>query len=91
MTKVDFISKFAEKSGYSKKDSRVILECMQEAITEAVVEDGELKLVGFGTFKLTESPAHEGRNPQTDEVMMIPAKKRMTFKCSQGIKDILNA
>lgn len=91
MTKTDFISKVAEKSGYTKKDSKEVIELVLEAITEAVAEEGELRLSGFGVFELAESTAREGRNPQTGEAIMIPAKKRMAFRCAQNIKDMLNA
>lgn len=91
MTKVDLINKIAEKSGSSKKASKELLEVVLEAITEGVAEEGELRLVGFGTFEVVESSAREGHNPQTGEPMMIPAKKRMAFKCSKTIKDMLNA
>lgn len=91
MTKVDLINKIAEKSGYTKKDSKEVLEVVLEAITEGAVEDGELKLAGFGTFEVVESSAREGHNPQTGEPLMIPAKKRMAFRCSKTVKDMLNA
>lgn len=91
MTKTDFISKVAEKSGYTKKDSKEVIELVLESITEAIAEEGELRLSGFGVFELAESAAREGRNPQTGEAMMIPAKKRMAFRCAQNVKDMLNA
>lgn len=91
MTRQELINKIAEKTGMTKKDSKVFLEGALEAILEGVVEDGQVHLVGFGNFELTESTEREGRNPQTGEAMVIPAKKRMTFKCSKAIKDTLNA
>ena len=35
---------------------------------------------GFGSFSTSKSKARTGRNPQTGEVIPIPARKRVQFK-----------
>ena len=90
MTRQELINKIAENTGMTKRDSKAFLEGTLEAILSGVMEDGEVRLTGFGTFKLNEYAAREGFNPSTGEPMMIPAKKRMTFACSKAVKDMVN-
>ena len=90
MNKTDIVNKVAAKSGMTKKASKEMIEYVLESIVEGVVEDGEVRLMGFGTFSLKEREAREGRNPQTGEAMMMPATKRMAFKCSSTVKGQLN-
>jgi len=47
-------------------------------------------LVGFGTFKVSERAAREGRNPQTGETMQIKASKTPKFTAGKALKDALN-
>lgn len=91
MTRQELINKIAGKTGMTKKDSKEFLEGTLEAILEGVVEDGYIHLSGFGNFELTETSEREGRNPQNGEAIVIPSRKRITFKCSKVVKDALNA
>ena len=46
--------------------------------------------MGFGTFKITERKARDGRNPLTGEKIKIKASKSVNFKVSTDLKKILN-
>tara|TARA_Y200000002_G_scaffold383192_1_gene403907 strand:+ start:5934 stop:6206 length:273 start_codon:yes stop_codon:yes gene_type:complete len=49
-----------------------------------------IKLSGFGTFFVHRSPKRMGRNPKTKESYIIGARKKLNFKASNKIKEILN-
>ena len=49
-----------------------------------------LVVAGFGTFKITERSARDGRNPLTGEKIKIKASKSVNFKVSTNLKKILN-
>ena len=49
------------------------------------------KLVGFGTFEVSQRAARDRRNPQTGEVMPIAASKAPKFKAGKALKDLINA
>lgn len=55
-----------------------------------IVEDGELALVGFGTFSVVDRAARVGHNPQTGESVSIPAKKAVKFKPSKAWTERVN-
>jgi DNA-binding protein HU-beta len=44
---------------------------------------------GFGTFKVKQTKARQGRNPKTGETIQIPAKKKVAFRASKELKSIL--
>lgn len=88
MNKTQLIDKIAEKSGLSKADSKKALDAFIEATAEALKDniDGKLQLVGFGTFSVSERAERQGRNPQTKEVITIPAKKVIKFKAGSELE-----
>ncbi len=90
MNKTELIAAIAAKSELSKKDSEKALKAFEDAVTEELVKGGKVQLVGFGTFDVAERAAREGRNPQTGEVMPIPASKAPRFKVGKALKDAVN-
>ena len=88
MNKTQLIDKIAEKSGLSKKETKKALDAFIEATAEALKDntDGKLQLVGFGTFSVSERAERQGRNPQTKEVITIPAKKVIKFKAGSELE-----
>jgi DNA-binding protein HU-beta len=47
-------------------------------------------VAGLGTFDLKKTKARKGVNPATGEAIKIKAKKRMAFKPSSQVKELLN-
>lgn len=91
MNKTEMISAMAEKMGTTKKDAEKALVAFQDVVTEELINGGEVKLVGFGTFDVRERAEHQGRNPQTSEPMTIPASKSVGFKVGKPFKDAVNS
>ena len=75
MTKSEFIEKYAEKTGMSKKDAAAAVNAFFE-VTADTLKAGD-KIVFPGVFKaeVGERAARTGRNPQTGEEVQIAAKK----------------
>lgn len=90
MNKTELIAAMAEKAELSKKDAEKALKAFTDVVTEALVKDDKIQLVGFGTFEVSTRPAREGRNPQTGETMMIAASKAPKFKAGKALKDMVN-
>ncbi len=90
MNKNDLVSVVAEKCGLSKSDSTSAVDGVFDAITDALRGGGEVRLVGFGTFSVSQRRASEGRNPRTGEKIQIPASKQPKFKAGKGLKDAVN-
>lgn len=87
--KNDLVAAVAESTGLSKTDAAAAVDAVFLAITTALKEGDEVRLVGFGTFAVTERAASEGRNPRTGEKISIPASKLPKFKPGKGLKDAI--
>ena len=90
MNKNDLVASVANGTGLSKSDSSKAVDAVFESITSALKRGDEVRLVGFGTFSVSQRAASEGRNPRTGEKIKIPASKQAKFKAGKGLKETLN-
>ena len=90
MNKKELTNAIAERTGLSKFESRKVLNAVIEIITEEMVRNGRLLLIGFGTFSVKQKAARKGMNPSTFATIDIPAKKIDSFKRSIYLKFLLN-
>ena len=89
MNKSELINAVAEKAALSKKDSEAAVTAVLDAITAALADGDEVRLVGFGTFEVKKREARIGRNPKTKEDIQIPATKVPAFKPGKALKDVV--
>jgi len=87
MNKAELVSAAAEKAELSKKDMEAALNAALEVITEALVQNDKVQLVGFGSFESKLRAARTGRNPKTGEEIKIPASRAPVFKPGKALKD----
>ena len=90
MNKTELVAAVAERAEISKKDSEKALKAFVDVVTEELKKGEEVQVVGFGTFKVAERAAREGRNPHTGEPMSIAASKAPKFKAGKALKDAIN-
>ena len=90
MNKNDLISDVSASAGLSKADTAKAVDAVFSSISSALSGGGEVRLVGFGTFSVTNRRASEGRNPRTGEKIHIPASKQPKFRAGKALKDAVN-
>ena len=90
MNKNDLIASVASEAGLSKADAGKAVDAVLDGITSALSRGDEVRLVGFGTFSVSNRAATTGRNPRTGETIQIPASKQPKFKAGKGLKDSVN-
>ncbi len=90
MTKADIIESIYEKVGFSKKESAEIVEMVFDTIKETLERGEKIKISGFGNFIVRDKKSRVGRNPQTGEEIEISARRVLTFRPSQVLKNALN-
>jgi DNA-binding protein HU-beta len=86
MTKQELVAKIATEAGISKVAAEKALGSFTSAVTESLKSGNKVTLVGFGTFSVSQRAARAGRNPQTNEVIHIPATKVPKFKPGKELK-----
>ena len=85
LNKTELIAHIAEKHLMTKVDADKVVQTFLETIRDEAKNGDGLTIVGFGTFKVKEKPAREGRNPKTGETVHIPAKRVLHFKPSPAL------
>ena len=90
MTKADIFEKVQAGTGMKKKESAEMVEAVF-SIMKSTLESGEtLKISGFGCFEVKQKKDRRGRNPQTGESITIEARRILTFKPSNLLRDAIN-
>jgi DNA-binding protein HU-beta len=87
MNKAELVEEVSAEIGLTKKASREAVDAITSVITDTLARQEKVTLVGFGTFQVVERKARTGRNPQTGEIIQIPAKKAPKFKPGKGLRE----
>ncbi len=90
MTKADLVESIYEKIGFSKKEASDIVEMIFDTIKDTLEKGEKIKISGFGNFVVRAKRSRVGRNPQTGEEIEITARRVLTFRPSQVLKQSLN-
>jgi len=90
MNKQELVDKVAEVADLPKTKAQEAVEAIFETIKGTLKKGDEVRLVGFGTFTVSERAATTGRNPRTGEAIAIPASKQPKFKAGKELKDAVN-
>ncbi|MDP6390882.1 MAG: HU family DNA-binding protein [Alphaproteobacteria bacterium] len=90
MNKNDLVAGVAGSSGLSKADAAKAVDATFDAIAGALAQGGEVQLVGFGSFRVINRAARQGRNPRTGAPLQIPASRQPKFKAGKALKTAVN-
>lgn len=91
MNKAELVTKMIEESGLSKKDTEKALEAFTTTVFNALEIGEKVKIVGFGSFETRDTKERAGVNPQNPtEKIIIPAGKKVYFKPSKSLKELIN-
>ena len=89
MNKAEVIDAMARHLGSSKAEAERALNAFVDSVTGGLVSDGDVAILGFGTFRRSERKARMGTNPQTKERIQIPASVGVTFRAGKKLKETL--
>ncbi|MFO7753512.1 MAG: integration host factor subunit alpha [Desulfobacteraceae bacterium] len=90
LTKTDITETIEQELDLSRSDAYNIMEEFLEIIKETIESGEDLMISGFGKFCVNEKKARKGRNPATNEEMILPPRRVVTFKCSGKLRDLVN-
>jgi len=90
MKKDELIAIVSESADITKKSAGDAINAAIEGITSVLEKGDSISLIGFGSFKVVERAAREGRNPSTGEKIQIPASKGVKFTPGAGLKERVN-
>ena len=91
MNKADLVAAVAEHCGLTKADADKAIDAVFDSITAALKAGDGVRLVGFGSFSVSERAARDGRNPRTGQAIKIEASRQPKFAAGKDLKDAVNA
>lgn len=89
MNKNEIVSALANRTGFTKKDSEVMLDAVISIVSETLATGEKVQVVGFGTFEVKERAPRMGRNPKANLPVPIPAKRVPYFNPGRELKDLV--
>lgn len=91
LTKAGMAEKLFEELGLNKREAKEIVEAFFEEIKQALEDNEQVKISGFGNFDLRDKNERPGRNPKTGEEIPISARRVVTFRPGQKLKTRVEA
>ena len=87
LTKSDIVEDLNNEIGLNKREAKELVDLLFNDIKSLLSEGHEVKLSGFGNFQLRDKSSRPGRNPRTGEDVEISARRVVTFKSGQKLKE----
>jgi DNA-binding protein HU-beta len=88
MNKAELVDAVAHRASVTKKEADLVISAALDIIVEEVAKPkGKVTLVGFGSFESRQRKAREGRNPKTNQKMLIPASVVPAFTAGKSFRD----
>ena len=91
LTKSDIVEDLNNEIGLNKREAKELVDLFFDDIKNLLSEGHEVKLSGFGNFQLRDKSSRPGRNPRTGEDVEISARRVVTFKSGQKLKESVKA
>ncbi len=90
MTKSERIDALAARSDLTKARAELVVNCIFDAMTEALERGEGIEIRGFGSFTVRPYKPYNGRNPRTGQPVPVPAKRLPFFKVGKDLKELVN-
>jgi integration host factor subunit alpha len=90
LTKADIVDNIYEKTDRNRAEVKEVVETLLKVMKQAIKKDHALLISGFGKFEAYDKQARKGRNPQTDETIVLPPRKVVVFRVSRKFRAELN-
>ncbi len=90
MNKSDLIETLANQTNITKSRAENVVNCVFDAMTDALKRGEGVELRGFGSFSVREYKAYDGRNPRTGEPVHVASKRLPFFKVGKELKEMVN-
>jgi integration host factor subunit alpha len=87
LTKADMAERLYEELGLNKREAKDMVDSFFDEIRTSLAHNEQVKLSGFGNFDLRDKRERPGRNPKTGEEVPISARRVVTFRPGQKLKE----
>ena len=89
MKKDELVDRVSREARLRRSEAIRAVKAVVGSIRAVIAEGGKISLSGLGTFKVKVRKARPGRNPKTGETIYIPIGKKVSFKPSLALKELV--
>jgi nucleoid DNA-binding protein len=89
MHKAELIKFISQKRNISITEAKNILEIVLDCISNAIRDNEEIVITGFGKFYKIYAEAKDGVNPKTKEKITIPAYTSVKFSAGKELNELV--
>ena len=90
MVKADIVAKVQDRARMLNREASAIVESIFKIMKDTLEAGEDVKISGFGTFRVKKKVDRQGRNPVTGEPMTIVARRVLSFKPSILLRKAVN-
>ena len=87
LTKAKIAEKLSGELDLNKDDAREIVKAFFDLIRQSLSESQQVNISGFGNFQVRDKSQRPGRNPKTGRDAIISARRVVTFRPGQKLKE----
>lgn len=91
MKKIELVREIAKTTNMTQTQAAQALDATLNIIKKALKKSDDVRLVGFGSFMVTDRKARTGINPQTKKPIKIPACKVAKFRPGKELREMINS
>ena len=90
MRRSEMMAGLSARTGVAASDCRKAVDGFLDMIVERLATDDSVVLNNFGTFSVYQGKVRSARNPRTGTAIKVPPRRRVRFRVSRALKDVLN-
>ena len=90
VTKKDLVEKIAERTGLTRVDTKIIVECFLDSVSQSLQDGSNIEIRRFGRFKIKKKRARRARNPRTNQNIQVAAGYKPVFESSRELRKRIN-
>ena len=89
LTRAVLTEEISTQMGLTRIESEQFVEALFSVIVGSLARGEEVKISSFGNFKLIDKEPRPGRNPKTLEECVVSARRVVTFKAGNKLKNMI--
>jgi len=90
LTKAALVEMLFAQVGLNRSQARAMVEAFFEVMRDTLESGENIKLAGFGSFRLRDKVPRPGRNPKTRSDFVIEARRVVTFHATPTLKQMVH-
>ena len=90
LTKLEIIDRIYNNLNKNRSEIKKHINNLIEQMKNELAKGENILISGFGKFEFYQKKSRKGRNPQTEEKILLPERKIVIFRISKKLKEKIN-